>query len=97
MSEKEYIERGAVKEKLAAMRHAMVAIYGSGIGNLSANTIDAMQSNINAIPTADVEPVVRCCKCSNSSAKCQNSIYCEVLHFYHSENFYCAHGKERER
>ena len=60
MSEKkEYIERGAVNEKLSAMRQAMVRIYGNGIGNLSANAVDAMQTNINAIPAADVEPVVR--------------------------------------
>ena len=60
MSEnKEYIERGAVNEKLSAMRQAMVRIYGNGIGNLSANAVDAMQTNINAIPASDVEPVVR--------------------------------------
>lgn len=34
----------------------MVRIYGNGIGNLSANAVDAMQTNINAIPAANWTP-----------------------------------------
>ena len=49
------------------------------------------------LPTADVEPVVRCPNCINGQR--ENNVWtrCAKDGTRRLDNFYCAHGKERER
>jgi len=80
---KEYIERGA----------ARAAVYG----RIKTQEVYDVINDLDAIPAADVEPVVRCRDCKYGIARCRSSIFCAMLHFYHREDFYCFYGAHMER
>ena len=89
MSEKkEYIERGAALGKCTRV------FRGSPI-------LVATREDINAIPAADVEPVVRCINCVAYMGKERKGggvkMVCGFYKCETSPEHFCAHGKERER
>ena len=87
MSEKkEYIERGALIEKWKME----VVIMGHKYEVVPVKSI-------NAIPAADVEPVVRCPECVNGQRVNNVWTRCAKDGTRRLDSFYCAHGKERER
>ena len=53
--------------------------------------------DLNAIPAADVVEVVRCPRCVNGQRVDNVWTKCAKDGTRRLENFYCAHGKERER
>ena len=91
MSEKkEYIERGAFIDFIDAghLRYATEKVF-------SENDLVKM---ISERPAADVEPVIRCKNCEYSGKI--DSIFqtwCKKDMRRVNNDFYCAHGKERER
>ena len=52
---------------------------------------------INAIPAADVEPVVRCQKCKSwdKEKMFDGKCWCNDVSDHTESTFFCAHGKER--
>lgn len=90
MSEKRYIDADALYEM--ARTNPNYKDFCRSQADLT-----SLRELLDEYPAADVEPVVRCRDCKHGTAKCQNSIYCEMLHFYHREDFYCFYGAHMER
>ena len=97
---KEYIERGAL---LKAFGCENAVKYGNENAEQQHNSYSSMMlyeiaDEINDAPAADVEPVVRCKDCEYSGKI--DSIFqtwCKKDMRRVNNDFYCAHGKERER
>ena len=96
MSEKEYIERGDA-----------INIITMGISNAMSSERAIAYSDItrriNAIPSADVEPVVRCGNCEHSAINeyaddiDESPYYCFHLDCGVETNGFCSSGKKRAR
>lgn len=94
MSEKkEYIERGALIEKL---KEKITTNY---LNLYDEDTLESIIRFAEKQPAADVEPVVRCKKCRywEVIGTDEDEGFCKFRAGYIGESYYCADGKERER
>ena len=58
----------------------------------------ATREDINAIPAADVEPVVRCCDCVDCDESREHiGLWCKRHKFVVGYDFYCKCGAHMER
>ena len=53
---------------------------------------------IDALPAADVVPVVRCCKCKYSAVDFENRRYCKLVTYYNHvpDDWFCADGEQKD-
>lgn len=87
MLEKEYIEREAAIKEFS--NNGSIFVYGM-------QQCKAIISRINAIPAADVRPVVLCQYCEHFQQFRPHDGFCKIDGMLWNNDFFCANGIMRE-
>nr|DAV48322.1 MAG TPA: hypothetical protein [Caudoviricetes sp.] len=80
----EYITK---KAAIKAVENAPIELFQS--------EWEEIEEAINAAPTADVAPVVRCKDCENAQNECGGMIICRVYKHIMWLNNFCSYGKRK--
>ena len=102
MAEKEYIEREALLRDVVS---TIVFSNKTGERNSEIKGANKVIGRIQAMPTADVQEIVRCkdCKkfCPNLSFCTDNCIgeygYCQITNMNVPLDFYCGYGEKNDK
>lgn len=88
-----------IKRKEAILTVQGYAKHSIDKGRKSLDTVDDaihMCDEIDRLPAADVEPVVRCKDCENAQNECGGMIICRVYkHIMWLQDF-CSYGKRKD-
>ena len=95
----EYIEREAAINASKIVYIEYIEIDGEGYEDGNADDIPVVfKRDIEAIPAADVIPVVRCKDCKHSAIDDMGLLYCKCVTYYNHvpNDWFCADGERKD-
>ena len=95
--EKEYIEREAAYRFAQDQLKKETGAYSMG-WNHAMNVMKSALHNNDALPAADVVPVVLCKDCKYSAVDYENRRYCKLVTYYNHvpDDWFCADGERKD-